>query len=41
MAEYFVPMATGNYTYSLDKSIKLDKRYGTWKQGSEEFGFSD
>ena len=37
--EYFVPSQNGLYRYSLDENIKLDKRYGSWKNGSEEFGF--
>lgn len=40
-AEFFVPSQIGNYTYVLDQSVKLDKRYGTSKQGSSEFGFQN
>lgn len=39
--EFFVPSQNGLYHYALDQSIKLDKRFGSWKQGSEEFGFQN
>lgn len=38
-AEFFVPAQYGRYSYVLDKNVRLDKRYGTARQGSEEFGY--
>lgn len=40
-SEYFVPSQIGNYAYVLDKEIKLDKRYGSFKHGQDEFGFQN
>lgn len=39
--EFFVPSQSGHYRYALDQNIKLDKRYGSWRQGAEEFGFQN
>lgn len=38
-AEFFVPSSMGNYRSVLDNNLRLDKRFGTYKQGSSEFGF--
>lgn len=39
--EWFEPSSRGSYTYILDESIKLEKKFGNAKQGREHYGFMD